>query len=198
MERGGSLETGQDERCRSATLFGPDGEARDSVPCKFDIVISDIPARAAQGQTTVLALEGQNRPPDARWASRPGKWHRVAAFGTRDASRSIVHLPQAPRCEPGGFERRRLLPRGPGQPGGACEWFHRRRRTTGHDRGVQNCQEESYHHAPGRSRVSDGERHPFAVRERCRAARLYYGDRCVVGLITLSTAIVERLDRDTA
>lgn len=45
--------------CRAATLFGPDEEARPPIPCEFDIRISDIPERAAQGQTTVLTLEGE-------------------------------------------------------------------------------------------------------------------------------------------
>lgn len=45
-------------KCEPGTLFGTDEEAKGRTPCEFDLLIDDIPGRAARGQTTVLALEG--------------------------------------------------------------------------------------------------------------------------------------------
>ncbi len=50
---------GQDPHCKAATLFGPDEGALPPVPCEFDVLVSGIKERAARGQTTVLTLEGE-------------------------------------------------------------------------------------------------------------------------------------------
>ena len=178
-----------------ATLFGPDEEALEPVPCEFDIIVSDIPGRAAQGQTTVLALEGEisgwapTRLPD------PGQWHGAAACRARDASRSHIHLPAKLRCEHPGSVRRGLLPSSRGQPRDNSEGLHRRRRTARDDGRVQIVGKKATVERPG------GGQFPIASDIFSRFANdvdlqaLIAMIVAVVGVITLSAAIVEGLDR---
>lgn len=52
-------ETTAEGTCRNATLFGLNEEVWEAVPCRFELLVSDISGRAARGQTTLLTLEGQ-------------------------------------------------------------------------------------------------------------------------------------------
>ena len=171
-------QTGQDHKCRSATLFGPDEEALEPVPCEFDITVSDIPGRAAQGQTTVLALEGEIS------AGRP------LGFQTQGSGTALLRSGRVTLREATFISRRsydasiqdlyagdffRVTEVNPEIIARGFIGVDERPAMTAAFRIVGK---EGTVERPRRRRISDRQRHLFALRQRCGPPGADRDDRC--------------------